>query len=90
MSIIQKVKYVESKVIMVTNENKNAVIRTASYDKAKSDRIKQLHVEDYFVKPQAFVREEEFRFVFIPRVQIGKDAIFFRNKSLVGYCGFEK
>lgn len=88
MSVTQKVMYVKSKIIMVTNKNKNAVIRTIPYDKSKSNQIKQIHVEDYFTKPIAFEKEEEFRFMYIPKDTIGKEPIFIKNQGLVAYCEF--
>ena len=53
-SVAKKVIYVKSKEIFITNQNKDAVIRTTPYDRSKSDKIKTIYVEDYFTKPKTF------------------------------------
>lgn len=85
-TVTNKVIYVKSKEIKITNENKDSVIRTIPYDKSKSDRIKTIYIEDYLTKPEEFRQEEEFRFVFVPANPISKEPVYINCKKLVDYC----
>jgi len=85
-TVTNKVIYVKSKEIKITNENKDSVIRTTPYDKSKSDRVKTIYIEDYFIKPEEFRQEEEFRFIFIPANPISKEPVYISCKKLVDYC----
>lgn len=87
-SVPGKVYYVKTKIINVTNSNKNTVIRTAPYDKSKSDRIKKVHIEDYFTKAEKFEEEEEFRLIFIPATPIGRKPVYLNCRKLIDYCVF--
>jgi uncharacterized ferritin-like protein (DUF455 family) len=88
-SVAKKVSYVETKEIYVTNNNKNTVIRTTSYNKSKSERIKTIYIEDYFAKPDVFKEEKEFRFIFVPEKPIGKKPVYLHCTELINYCDFE-
>jgi hypothetical protein len=87
-TVLNKVNYVDSKDIKITNENKNSVIRTNPYDQSKSERMKTIYIEDYFSKPDAFRQEVEFRFIFVPKNPIEKKAVKINCKKLVEYCLF--
>jgi len=83
-----KVRYVQTKIIDVTNSNKNAVIRTTPFDKLESDRIKDTYIEDYFTKPEAFKEEEEFRLIFVPATPINREPVDLNCRKLIDYCVF--
>lgn len=87
-TVADKVRYVQTKAIKLTNSNKNTVIRTAPYDKSKSNKIKLIYIEDYFTKSEAFKEEEEFRLIFVPRTPIGKEPVYLNCKRLINYCVF--
>jgi hypothetical protein len=87
-SVAGKVRYVQTKVIKVTNDNKDTVIRITPYNRLKSDRIKQIYIKDYFSKSETFKEEEEFRLIFIPKTPIGKKPVFLTCRKLVDYCEF--
>lgn len=86
--VANKVNYVKTKEIFITNQNKNAVIRTTPYNRSKSDKIKKIYIEDYFTKTNAFREENEFRFIFVPRNPIGKKTVYLNCKKLIDYCKF--
>ena len=83
-----RVRYVQTKIINVTNSNKNTVIRTTPYGKSKSDRIKEIYIEDYFTKPEAFKEEEEFRLIFVPTIPIDRELVDLNFRKLIDYCVF--
>jgi hypothetical protein len=89
-SVTDKVCYVPSKVIRITNKNKSYVIRADPFRKdiPNSERIKTIFIEDYFTKPLVFQGEEEFRIVFVPRGAIGNDPVYVESKQLLEYCEF--
>lgn len=87
-SVADKVRYVQTKRIKVTNNNKNIVIRTTPHDKSKSDKIKEIYIEDYFTKSEAFKEEEELRLVFVPVIPIGKKPVYLNCRKLIDYCEF--
>ncbi len=87
-SVARKVSYVKTKIINVTNTNKNAVIRTIAYDESKAPQIKKIYIDDYFTKSEEFKDEEEFRFVFVPATPISKEPIYVNCKRLLSYCEF--
>jgi hypothetical protein len=88
LTVANKVTYVNSKEIRVTNKNKDSVFRTTPYEKSGSDRIKTIYIEDYFIKPKAFSQQEEFRLIFVPVSQIGKEPVYVECKKLLDYCEF--
>ena len=83
-----RVRYVQTKIIDVTNSNKNTVIRTTPFDKLESDRIKDIYIEDYFTKPEAFKEEEEFRLIFVPATPINRKSVDLNCRKLIDYCVF--
>jgi len=87
-SVANKVSYVKTKEIFITNQNKNAVIRTTPYKRPKSDKMKTIYIEDYFTKPDAFKEEKEFRVIFVPRKPIGKKPVYLNCIKLIDYCKF--
>jgi len=86
--VANKVTYVKTKEIFITNKNKNAVIRTTPYNRSKSDKLKAIYIEDYFTKPDAFKEEKEFRFIFVPRTPICKNPLYLNCIKLIDYCKF--
>lgn len=86
--VADRVRYVHTKIINVTNSNKNTVIRTMPYSKSKSDRIKDIYIEDYFTKPEEFKEEEEFRLIFVPTTPIGREPVDLNCRKLIDYCVF--
>lgn len=86
--IVNKVFYVKTKEIFITNQNKNVVIRTTPYDKSKSDKIKTIHIEDYFTKPDTFKQEKEYRFIFVPRNPIGIQTVSLNGPNLIDCVEF--
>ena len=83
-----RVRYVQTKIIDVTNSNKNTVIRTTPFDKLESDRIKDIYIEDYFTKPEAFKEEEEFRLIFVLATPINREPVDLNCRKLIDYCVF--
>jgi len=87
-SVASKVRYVKTKIINVTNKNKNSVIRTSAYTKSISDKIKTIYIEDYFTKHEKFSEEDEFRLVYVPLAPISKKPVYLKCKKLINYCEF--
>jgi hypothetical protein len=84
LSVINKVTYVPSKELTITNKNKNSVIRATPYHESG---VKTIFVEDYFTKPDSFKTQVEFRFIFMPKEFVKKDDfIFIKSKKLVSLC----
>lgn len=88
LMIHDSVKYVPTKIINITNENKDKIIRTMLYDKTKSDKIKTIHIEDYFIKTEEFSTQEEYRIVFIPKGPISDEPLYIECPELVELCEF--
>ena len=85
-SVADWVRYVQTKIFKITNANKDEVIRTAPYNRAKSERIKTIYIEDYFSKLDNFRNEEEFRIIFMPLTHIPKQAVSLDCETLLDYC----
>ncbi|NQX99952.1 MAG: hypothetical protein HRT70_02260, partial [Flavobacteriaceae bacterium] len=63
----RKVDYVNTKNIVVTNENKNLVIPAHKVKIDKKKGIRPIQLDDYFVKSKEFKHEDEYRFIFFPQ-----------------------
>lgn len=86
LSVSGKVQYVPTKEVVITNYNKDKVIRIPPQGKMYT---KQIKIEDYFRKTKMqFEDEEEFRFVFLTARSIGKDSIHMDGRRLLDYCEF--
>ena len=87
-SVADWVRYLQTKIFEITNANKDEVIRTTPYNRAKSERIKTIYIEDYFSKLDNFRHQEEFRIVFIPVTPIPKEFLLLDCETLLDYCDF--
>ncbi len=65
-SIAMPVNYVETKKIIVTNENKEKVIPYHKFKTQNKTGLKEIQIEDYFTKNNSFSDEYEYRLIYIP------------------------
>jgi hypothetical protein len=87
-SVIDKVRYVPTKILKITNANKDQLIRTSPFKKEKSEFIKTIYIEDYFTKLDRFKHEVELRILFIPSEPISKQLILLNCIDLLDHCYF--
>ncbi len=60
------VNYVDSKIVSITEDNVATIISSDGDDPSKPGMPKII-INDYFTKGKTFMREEEYRFVFVPK-----------------------
>lgn len=85
------VKYVQTKTIQITNENKSKRLRSYLYENQDLNSIvKMPHVDDYLTKTLDFGGQYEFRFVFVPTENLDDDYVLLECPELLQYCFFSE
>lgn len=85
--VIKKIEYVPTKMIQITNENKDTVIDISRYN-PENPMVKTIHITDFFTKTIDFEAEKEWRFLFVPQKKLKKKTIKIYSKELFEHCEF--
>jgi hypothetical protein len=85
--VSRRVTYINTKMIRVTNENKEKVIPERKFKEHPLGKIREIELDDYFSKTAfRFQIEDEYRFVFIPKAPPIHKELIVSNSVIAKAC----
>jgi hypothetical protein len=85
--VSERVTYVATKIIRVTNDNKEKVIPKRKFKEHPLGRVRDIQLEDYFSKTIVpYQVEDEYRFVFVPKKPPILEEQIIRSPAITAAC----